>query len=47
MFREGIWGLGNRPGGALIASEELGFHVQQQEVRGEFQETAVFTPGTQ
>jgi len=43
---EGTWALGNRTGGALIASEELGFHAQQEEVRGEFQDTAVFTPGT-
>jgi hypothetical protein len=26
----------NRSGGSLIASEELGVHVQQEEVRGEF-----------
>jgi len=47
MSREGTWALGNRAGGDLIASEELGFHVQQEEVRGEFQDTAVFTSGTQ
>ena len=47
MFKEGTWALGNRPGGALIASEELHVQVQQEEVRGEFQETTVFTPGTQ
>jgi len=45
-LREGTWALGNRPGGALFANEELGVYVQQEEVRGEFQDTADFTPGT-
>jgi hypothetical protein len=45
--RDGTWALGNRPGSAFIASEEIDFHVQQEEVTGEFQDTAVFTPGTQ
>jgi hypothetical protein len=29
------------------ANKELGILVQQEEVRGESQDTAVFTPGTQ
>jgi hypothetical protein len=47
MLREDTWALRNRAGGALIASEELGVYVQQEEVRGEFKDKAVFTPGTQ